>query len=70
MYKTHSSVSAAKKTKKTCGTQVCHLLVSQSCQIQPSVSPKLLCLFLPNLYTVWHKILTVENFDESGLGKF
>ena len=27
----------------------------------------------PNAYaqgTVWHKILTVENFDESGLGKF
>ena len=21
-------------------------------------------------YTVWRKILTVENFDESGLGKF
>ena len=21
------------------------------------------------LHTVWHKILTVENFDESGLGK-
>ena len=40
--KTHSSVSAAKKTKKMCGTQVCYLLVPQSCQIQPSVSPKLL----------------------------
>ena len=25
--KTHSSVSAAKKTKKTCSTQVCYLLV-------------------------------------------
>ena len=31
-----------RKQKKTCGTQVCYLLVPQSCQIQPSVSPKLL----------------------------
>ena len=28
--KTHSSVSAAKKTKKTRGTQVCYLPVPQS----------------------------------------
>ena len=48
--KTHSSVSAAKKTKKMRGTQVCYLLVPQSCQIQSSVSPKLLSRFLPNLY--------------------
>ena len=48
--KTHSSVSVAKKTKKSCGTQVCYLLVLQSCQIQPSVAPKLLSRFLPNLY--------------------
>ena len=31
-----------RKQKKTCSTQVCYLLVPQSCQIQPSVSPKLL----------------------------
>ena len=35
--KTYSSVSAAKKTKKTCRTQVCYLLVQQSCQIQPYI---------------------------------
>ena len=39
-----------RKQKKTCGTQVCHLLVPQICQIKPSVFPKLLSRFLPNLY--------------------
>ena len=39
-----------RKQKKTCGTQMCYLLVPQSCQIQPSVSPKLLSRFLQNLY--------------------
>ena len=43
-------MSAAKKIKKTCGTQVCYFLVPQSCQVQPSISPKLLSRFLPNLY--------------------
>ena len=41
-----------RKQKKTCGTQVCYLLVPWSCQIQPSVSPKLLNRFLPNLYII------------------
>ena len=39
-----------RKQKKTQGTQVCYLLVPQSCQIQPFVSPKLLYRFLPNLH--------------------
>ena len=39
-----------RKQKKMCGTQVCYLLVPQSCQIQPFVSAKLLIRFLPNLY--------------------
>ena len=39
-----------RKQKKTCSTQVCYLLVPQSCQIQPSVSPKLLSRYLRNLY--------------------
>ena len=67
--KTHSSVSAVKKTKKTCGTQVCYLPVPQSFQIQPSVSPKLLSPFLPNLcifcltYTLFH----ISNLKEIAL---
>ena len=64
--KTHSSVSAAKKTKKTCGTQVCYLLVPQSCQIQPSISPKLLSQFLPNLYILCltYTLLHISNLKE------
>ena len=64
--KTHSSVSLAKKTKKTCGTQVCYLPVPQSCQIQPSVSPKLLNQFLPNLYIfcLTHTLLDMSNLKE------
>ena len=46
-----------RKQKKTCGTQVCYLLVVQSCQIQPSVSPKLLSWFLPN-YILSTKLYT------------
>ena len=63
---THSSVSAAKKTKKTCGTQVCYLLVPQSCQIQPSVSLKLLSQFLSNLYTfcLTYTPLHISNLKE------
>ena len=64
--KTQSSVSASKKTKKTCGTQVCYLLVLQSCQIQPSLSPKLLSQFLPNLYIfcVTYTLLLISNLKE------
>ena len=64
--KTHSSVSAAKKTKKMCGTQVCYLLVLQSYQIQPSVSPKLLSWFLPNLYILCltYTLLHILNLKE------
>ena len=32
------------------------------------VQPEIVILILYS--TVWRKILTVENFDESGLGKF
>ena len=45
--KTHSSVSAAKKTKE----DVRHTIIYWYLKIQPSISPKLLCQFLPNLYT-------------------
>ena len=64
--KTHSSMSAAKKQKKTHGTQVCYLLVLQCCQIQPSVSPKLLSRFLPNLYILCltHTQLHISNLKE------
>ena len=64
--KTHSSVSAAKKTKKTCGTQVCYLPIPQSSQIHPSVSPKLLSRFLLNLYNfcLTYTLLYISNLKE------
>ena len=39
-----------RKKRRCCSTQVCYLLVLQSCQIRPSVSPKLPNWFLPNFY--------------------
>ena len=55
-----------RKQKKMCGTQVCYLLVPQSCQIQPSVSPKLLSRFLPNLYMscLSYTLLHISNLKE------
>ena len=58
--KTHSRVSAANKQKKTHGTQVCYLLVLLSCQIQPSVSSKLIIQFLPNLCIFFCLIYTTS----------
>ena len=59
-----------RKQKKTCGTQVCYLLVLQSCQIQPSVSPKLLSQFLPNLYILCltYTLLYISNLKEIASG--
>ena len=45
-----------RKQKKACGTQVCYLLVPQSYQIQPSVSPKL----QNQIYTV--SVLRIHHF--------
>ena len=62
-----NTVCLDKKTKKMCGTQVCYLLVPQICQIQPSVSPKLLSRFLPNLYIFAlhiHYVLHISKLKE------
>ena len=55
-----------RKQKKTSGTQVYYLLVPQSCQIQPFVSPKLLSQFLPNLYIfcLTYTLLHISNLKE------
>ena len=64
--KTHSSDQWPRKQKKTCGTQVCYLPVPQSCQIQPSISLKLLSQFLPNLYIfcLTYTLLHISNLKE------
>ena len=58
-----------RKLKKTCSTQVYYLPVPQSCQIQPSVSPKLLSWFLPDLYIfcLTYTLLHISNFKEIAL---
>ena len=58
-----------RKQKKTLGTQVCYLLVAPSFQIYPSVSPKLLSQFLPNLYMFYitYTILQITKLKEIAL---
>ena len=58
-----------RKQKKTCSTQVCYLLVPQSCQIQHSVSPKLLSRFLPNFYNLCltYTLLHISKLKEIAL---
>ena len=53
-----------RKQKKMQGTQVCYLLVLKSFQIQPSVSPKLLSHFFPNLYIFALHIATLLHISK------
>ena len=50
LIKTHSSVSVAKKTKEDARHTSVLFTGTIKCQIEPSVSPKLLHRFLPNLH--------------------
>ena len=64
--------SRKQKKMRGGGTQVCYLLVPQSCQIQPSVFPKLLSrfstkflYFLPYMYTTSHIKIEGNRFSSS-----